>query len=118
MTFSYFLFWGIYYQTSEIALLRLTAGETSDKTFLEIKYQFQLSENWISLRLAAAPGKHLLCLMREDKSPPPQYSITEGRMSVNINSVSTSDLDLTDIDVLVIPVEVHQVNDKSVFELL
>ena len=56
--------------------------------------------------------------MREDKSPPPQYSITEGRMSVNINSVSTSDLDLTDIDVLVIPVEVHQVNDKSVFELL
>ena len=116
MTFSYFLFWGIYYQTSEIALLRLTAGETSDKTFLEIKYQFQLSQNWISLRLAAAPGKHLLCLMREDKSPPPQYSITEGRMFVNINIMSPSDL--TDIDVLVIPVEVHQVNDKSVFELL
>ena len=114
MTFSYFLFWGIYYQTSEIALLRLTAGETSDKTFLE--NQFQLSQNWISLRLAAAPGKHLLCLMREDKSPPPQYSITEGRMFVNINIMSPSDL--TDIDVLVIPVEVHQVNDKSVFELL
>ena len=114
MTFSYFLFWGIYYQTSEIALLRLTAGETSDKTFLE--NQFQLSQNWISLRLAAAPGKHLLCLMREDKSPPPQYSITEGRMFVNINIMSPSDL--TNIDVLVIPVEVHQVNDKSVFELL
>ena len=54
--------------------------------------------------------------MREDKSPPPQYSITEGRMFVNINIMSPSDL--TDIDVLVIPVEVHQVNDKSVFELL
>ena len=54
-------------------------------------------------------------MITEDRSPPPQYSIT-GEVQVKLIRVTVSVH--TDIDILVVPMKVHQIDDKFMFQLL
>ena len=83
-------------------------------SYTNLKYWRAEASCWRNL-LHDISGRVFRCLMTEDRSPPPQYSIT--KIIMISADLSQPAVKLTYVNIFFIPVEINEVNNKLMLQL-